>query len=301
MTPKIRANISSAILVLGTLALGCGDDDDDDGGHSVMDAGLDSGSDAGGDGGVVLPGNQTYTGTLVPILAVDTTAPIPQPHEITVLDNETGAPLNPPIVATSAAGTGAVTIPGLPGGRVALYVKGVGDATTGTYDTVITNVLTSAKNDLVRISSSGTVSAAEQTGGFTPKADHAATAGAIYWTPGGTRRGTIGCAKVFVDGRTGPATEYDQLYNGPSGLPVPLSTQSQTLRSGRFYIANTPVGTHTLRVSLDNGATLLPEVTTFVVPFPRSAAASAVKAVLIQVGIDIDVPTNPTPAGCPDP
>jgi serine/threonine protein kinase len=179
-----------------------------------------------------------------------------------------------------------------------------GEMTNGadTYDTVIANASRLNGDKLLRISSSGTLSLANNSGGYANKPDRAAVAGIVYWSPGGVRKGAVGCAKIFVDGKTANDTDQDQLYNAASGLPTTLDKQSQTLKAGRYFIANMTVGQHSIRASLDNGTTFLGTApTTFLVPFPRSEASSTTKAVLVQASIDIDVPTNPTPATCVDP
>lgn len=303
------ALIPSALMVLGALAVGCGDDDDDKGGGkvdagSVFDASLGDGggggTDAGGGGGTS-PGALTpFSGTLVPILAVDTSAPIAIPHTIEILNNATGKSFSPPITATTAAGTGAVTIQA-PADPVTIWIKGVGTDATATYDTVIANGSRLSGDKLLRISSAGTANSANGSGGFVSNPERAAVTGSVYWSQSGLRKGTVGCAKIFVDGKTTNDTEQGQLYNAASGLPTTYDKQQQTLKSGRFYIANMTVGPHKLKVSLDNGATFIGPEVSFVVPFARKDAASATKAVLVQVGIDVEGAANPTPATCVDP
>ncbi|MEY4510850.1 MAG: hypothetical protein RLZZ450_2972 [Pseudomonadota bacterium] len=301
------ARIPSALMVLGVLAVGCGDDDDDkvtpkpDGG-TLLDASLGDagGGDAGGGGGgTAAPAPLTpYTGTLVPILATDTSAPIAVPHTLELLNPKTGKPYSPAVTAMTTAVTGTVTF-NAPADPIYIWIKGVG---ADTYDTVIANASRLNGDKLLRISSSGTLSLANMTGGYTNKPDRAAVAGIVYWSPGGVRKGAIGCAKIFIDGKTANDTDQDQLYNAASGLPTTIDKQSQTLKAGRYYIANMTVGQHSLRASLDNGATFLGTApSTFLVPFPRSEASSTTKAVLVQASIDVDVPANPTPATCVDP
>jgi hypothetical protein len=295
------ALVPSALMVLGALAVGCGDDDGDGDGSNV-DSGvgplIDAGGGGGGDGGSgPAPAPLTdIMGTLVSILAVDTSAPIPTPHLVELLNPE-GKPYTPTISGMTAAGTGTITLKG-PADPVSIWIHGAG---AETYDTVIQGVRRNSGDRLLRISSAGTLSLANQSGGFMNKPDRAALAGTIYWSQQGVRKGTIGCAKVFVDGKTANDTEQDQLYNAASGLPTTIDKQSQTLTGGRFYIANATVGTHKLKVSLDNGATFIGTETSVLVPFPRSAASSVTKAVLVQIGVDIEGDKNPTPAGCVDP
>jgi hypothetical protein len=301
------ALIPSALLVLGALAVGCGDDDSEDktgdnnvdGGKPSIDGSTPSTGDSGGGGGGAAPGPLTdFSGTLVSILAVDTSAPIPTPHVVELLNPE-GKPYTPTISGMTAATTGTITLKGPPDPMM-FWIKGAG---TETYDTVILGVRRNSGDKLLRISSAGTLSLANSSGGFQNKPDRAALTGTVYWTKGGVRMGTIGCVKYFVDGKTTNDTDQDQLYNAASGLPTTIDKQSQTLTGGRWYLANATVGTHKLKFSLDNGATFLgnPSEYTLLVPFPRSAASSATKAVLVQTGIDVEADKNPTPAGCVDP
>jgi hypothetical protein len=297
------ALIPSALMVLGALAVGCGDDDDDtngsvkpDGG-TLIDASMGGGGDAGGGG--TGPGPLTaLSGTLVPILAVDKSAPIAVPHVVEILNSATGKPYSPAITGTTTATTGNITIQA-PADPVTIWIKGVMQGDTNTYDTVITNSRRSSGDDLLRISSAGTLSLANQSGGFVNNPDRAALTGSVYWSQSGVRKGTVGCAKIYVDGKTTNDTDQDQLYNAASGLPTTYAMQQQTLRAGRFYIANATVGTHKLKVSLDDGKTFVGPEVTVIVPFGRKDASSPTKAVLVQVGIDIEGTANPTPAACP--
>jgi hypothetical protein len=278
---------SSSLLLLGALALGCGDD---------AGGSKDAGTPPGGDGAVAQT-LVTYNGTLVPILAVDTTAPVAVPHLIELLDNTTGQPLVPPVSTMSVAGTGAIALTG-PRGQHIMYVHGTGTGSEGTTDTVLLNADVDIHDPLIRISTAGLGPIAGQTGGFTEVPDRAALTGAVYWLVDNKRMGTIGCAKVYLDGLTAPDTDSGQLYTGASGLPVPLSMQSQTLKTGVFYFANIKPGAHTMKVSLDEGKTFIGEETKFYIPFPRSQAKSETKAVLAQLAFYVRGPSNPTPSTC---
>jgi len=300
------ALIPSALMVLGALAVGCGDDDDDKGtatpdAGSVLDASLGDGggggTDAGGGGGTS-PGALTpFSGTLVSILAVDTSAPIATPHVVEILNAATGKSYVPAITGMTTAVTGAFTI-NAPADPVMIWIKGTGTDATATYDTVIANGTRLSGDKLLRISNAGTAMSANGTGGFVSNPDRAALTGSIYWSQGGARKGTIGCAKVYLDGKTSNDTDQDQLYNAASGLPTTYAMQQQTLKSGRFYVANATVGTHKLKVSLDDGKTFIGNEVTVNVPFARKDASSATKALLVQVGIDIEGAANPTLASC---
>ena len=81
----------SSALVLGALSFACGDDGA--GAEPVKES--ESAS---------TPGTELfqYTGTLVSILATDESMRIGVPHLIELRNNETGAPLDPPISTMSA-------------------------------------------------------------------------------------------------------------------------------------------------------------------------------------------------------
>jgi hypothetical protein len=295
----IAASSSAALL-----SSGCGSDDKDEepgGGDEDGSDGAGDGADgADGDGS----GDETYSVnlTLVSILAVDTSSPIPDPHKVRVLDATTGEPLDPPIEATSERGSGKVKLDGIPKGQpISIYVEGVGPASTpnSTYDTCLLNFNVDAGDPLLRISSAGTYTLAANSGGYEAEADRAALSGGLYWAPEGPRQGTVGCAQLCVDGSKMPNEEVSQRYIGPSGLPTTLDEQSETNRSGRFYLGNLTKGKHKMRASLDECETFIGEEVEFFVPVTRADAKSDLKAVLLQFGFDIALPQNPTPSDCP--
>lgn len=279
---------TSGVLLLGALALGCGDDDE---------GSKDAGTPSGGDGSVQQE-LVTYKGTLVGILAVDNSAPIATPHLIELLDNTTGQPLVPPVSTMTGPGTGAISLTGPKGDHI-MYVHGTGTGSDGTTDTVLLNANVDIHDPLIRISTAGLGPTANMTGGFTDRPDRAALTGAVYWLVDSKRMGTVGCAKVYLDGKTEADTDSDQRYTAASGLPVPLAAQSQTQRTGVFYFANVKPGAHTMKVSLDDGKTFIGEETKFYVPFARAQAKSDTKTVLAQVAFYVKGPANPTPASCP--
>jgi hypothetical protein len=282
---KKRGILASALLLSGALAIACGDDSDD----------KDTGPQTGATRDVSL--------TLVLITAVDDSAPIADPHKIIVLDSETGKPLDPPIETTSEAVTGKILLKGVPADKlVNLYVQGVArdPEATSTYDGVILNVPPDTGETLLRVSTQGTAALAGQVAGFTPAADKAGVTGTVYWSPGGVRKGAVGCAKIYIDGKTANADDFDQRYVYTNRLPATISTQSQTLRAGSFYFGNVPKGQHSLQISLDDGQTFInDEDIEFTVGTVRGEAASPYKSVLYQLGIDIKTEKNPTLDSCP--
>jgi hypothetical protein len=274
-----RFSISSLVLVMGALSLGCGDDGDD--------------GDGGGDS------EATFSSTLVPITAENTSTFISTPHKVSLL-NEREQPLNPPVTAMTGA-DGRVTIADRPDDATTIYVEGVGAANVpaSTYDTIIPKHNWDSGETLLRISTQGTLTLAESLSDFQANQDRAAVSGAVYWTTDGKlRKGAVGCAKIYIDGKTAPDDEQSQRYVGSTGLPAPLASQPQTVKnSGRFYIGNMTTGEHTLKVSVDDGASFIGEKT-FFVGKARKDALSPTKSVIYQVGLDITAETNPQPATC---
>lgn len=291
--------VVSAFVALSSFAMGasgCGEED-------KTDDKADPGGDADGGGA---SGTYDASFTLISVADSDDSNPIVAPHKVVVLDAATGKPLDPPIETTTKAGK--FTLKGIPKDTtVSIYVQGVGpagdDAPGSTYDTILLNFNPKAGDPLFRISTAGLLALAPGSADYEVKADRAAAAGAIYWapSPAGTRKGSVGCAKICIDGKT-PAEDLDVRYIAPnSTLPTTIDRQSETSRSGRFYVGNLTEGKHTLAASLDNCKTTLGDETEFFVPFSRGEAKSEVKAVLLQLFIDLDVASNPTPKSCPTP
>ena len=300
--------LTSAFVALSCATLGsvgCGEDEKDKtGGGGEEDAGGATGGDntEGNNEGTGGDGTYDVSFTLVPILAVDDSAPITTPHKVVALNSVTGEDLDPAVTTTTESGTGKFTLKGLPEDTaVAIYVAGVGpvETTSSTYDTMLLNFNPKAGDPLFRISSVGTYTLAASTGGFEAKDDRAALSGGIYWAPGGKRSGTVGCAKVCLDGKL-PGDDVDVRYIAASGLPTTPDKQDQTIRSGRFYVGNLTEGSHKIAASLDDCKTILGKEIEFFVPFSRAEAQSDLKAVLLQMGIDVDVKANPTSSTCKD-
>lgn len=285
---KTRSSISGALLVLSAFAFGCGDDDG--GGDTETPTG-----DAGSGGS----GSKTYTSTLVPITADDTSAPILIPHVVKLLDGD-GKELVPPVSATTSSTDGKVTNT-VPPTAKNIYVAGVGavGGMQSTYDTMVVNHNWDSGDVLLRISSASTLSLAEMTGGYKAADDRAALSGAIYWTTDGKqRKGVVGCAKVYLDGATAPDEDQVQRYIGDTPLPAPLANFPQTTKvRGQFYFGNIKPGKHTLKASIDDGKTFIAEKE-FTLPKTRAQAEGPTKSILYQIGLDSTAPANPTLASC---
>ncbi len=286
-----RSSISSLVLMLGALCLGCGDDSGDDDTGAQTDAGSTQ-TDAATSGG-------TFTSTLVSITAENASAPIRVQHKVSLL-NDKGEQLTPPVTTLSGS-DGKVTLANRPADGVSIYVEGVGpaDVNESTYDTVVLNHNWDSGETLLRISNRGTLQLAESLSDFQADQSRAAVSGAVYWTTDGKlRKGAVGCAKLYIDGKTAPDDSQAQRYVGSTGLPATLAARQSTVKdSGRFYIGNMTKGEHTIKVSLDDGATFIAEKK-FFVGKSRAEAASPTKSIIYQIGIDTVAPTNPQPTTC---
>jgi hypothetical protein len=263
------------------------------------------------DGAVSNPANPAEAGTcyeperrmtLVNVLAQDPAGYIAPSHEVEVLDAVTGKAFDPPIRATTTRGNGQFILKGLPCKTKAwIHVTGAGPVNEGgsTYDSLGLHVPESGEG-LVRISTVGTASSAEATGGFTGKPELVSLGGAVYSVDAsGKRVGSVGCATVHVDDEPQPARSVDQRYVASTGLPTTLEKLTQTRRSGQFYFGNLKPGLHKFRVSLDGGATFIGTPLELTLPFARQDAKGEFKSMLVLAGIDIGGP-NPTPASCQD-
>jgi hypothetical protein len=266
----------------------------------VVDAGtlpvVDASTPAGGDASTGAPAS----GTLVSVLANDESGFIATPHTIHVLRAEDGAPFSPPLQVTTSAANGRFTLPAIPGDvPITLHVVGNGPLNdpTSTYDALKLD-FDATRDRLLRISSVGTASVGETTGAYTGLQDRSELGVTVYFTSAGQRAGVVGCAKAFLDADPNAAADADLRYVARTGLPTTLAQQPSTLRSsGRFQFGNVPSGVHTVRVSVDDGATFIAEQTVYV-PFTRAEAEGPYKSVHAVVDIEVPGP-DPTPVNCP--
>lgn len=289
----------SAIVAVGSLSvIACGDSKDDP--EDEKDSGpVDTDGGTEEDAGPPVAAKRTRSGFLVAITAQDTAAPIKVPHKIVVLDSLTGKPLDPPLSAMTSSTDGSWMIKDIPTATpIALHIQGQGDATTGYYDSVITNITAKTSDDpLTRISSASTASIAGQVAGFTPDATKGAISGGVYLVKDGKRTGVIGCTQVWLDDDTAqPPSKGDLRYVGSNGLPAPIATADRTEATrGAFLFANIEKGKHKVKFSVDGGKNFFGE-TEFYIGMAREDATSAYKGILYQIGIEVD--EDKTPAGC---
>jgi hypothetical protein len=259
----------------------------------------DSGEERDPDGGLVVPKFRTAFGTLVAVTAQDTSAPITIPHKIVVLDALTDQPLGPAFQTMTSAVDGSWEIKDIPTDKTtSLHIMGEGDATTGDYDSVLTNITGNTADDaLTRISAAGTASLAGQVGGFTAKQDMSALTVGVYHVRDRKRIGVIGCVQAWLDDDPNqPPAAGDLRYVNSGGLPTPIAMQDKTEATrGAMLFANIATGTHKMKFSVDGGKTFFGQ-TEFRLGKSRNDATSAFKGILYQIGVEVD--ENITPPGC---
>jgi hypothetical protein len=289
--------VATCVAVGSLVVLACGDDTDGEKPDASQDS--DGGMEPSDeDGGKTEAKTQSRCGTLVAITAADTSAPILAPTKIIVLNSDTGEPLVPEVSTTTSSKDGTWCLKDIPSeSPIAFHSIGTGDDKTGYYDSIVLNVKPSTPDDpLSRISSASTASVAGATGGFTAKPEMGALSGGVYVIRDGKRVGAIGCAKVYIDDEPHPAEKYDERYINDQSLPTTLDKQQATLPNrGTFFFGNLPKGKHKLKVTVDDGKTFFNETDIFI-GLAREDASSAYKAVLYQIGLDVD--GDKTPASC---
>lgn len=288
-----KTMLVTAFLAMGSLSLAaCGDDDSGDSGDK--DAGASGGDEDGGGSGAK---TRTWGGTLVQVLAQDTKAPILNPHEIVVLDNETGELLEGgKYKATTSDKDGTWSIKDVPMEKpIAFWLKG--NAAADTYDAVTINVTyTTADEPLTRVSAAGTANIAENGAGYVGKPDTAGMSIGVYYVKDGKKLGIIGCVKGVLDDSPEKTEAADLRYVSAQGLPVPPSVQQKTETSrGAMLFGNMPTGKHTVKFTVDDGKTYFGETTVYITK-ARQDASSTFKSILYFIGIE--VPEQKTPAGC---
>jgi hypothetical protein len=273
---------------------GCGEDSEKE-----PDAGEQQGGTSNEGGMEEVPKVRTASGTLVIVTATDTTAPITIPHKIVVLDAFTDEPLGPQYQTMTSPSNGFWEIKDIPTSKTtSLHIQGQGDAATGYYDSVITNVMgTTADDALTRISSAGTAATAGIVAGFTPKQDMAALTVGVYQVRNRTRIGVVGCTQVWLDDDPNqPPALGDLRYVAANGLPTTIANQNKTEASrGALLFGNIAKGRHKMKLSVDGGKTFFGE-TEFYIGKSRDDATSASKNILYQIGIEL--PDDKTPSDC---
>jgi hypothetical protein len=238
--------------------------------------------------------------TVTSWLATDASNYLPGPREVLVLDSATGMALVPEVRLRTGGMTGKVLIPALPSQLVpSLHVIGTGEAPES-HDSISLNFVATDSDGLLRASSSNLAQLVYGGSSVTPRPKRAMLWGSVGWRPraGKPSRG-IGCAQVFLDDAPSPDTVSDQRYVSANGLPTLLSIQDATPIGGlrSFFFGNIAVGAHTVRVSLDGGASFIAE-THFVISRARQDALGPAAEIAYDLAIDVDAPRDPTPATC---
>lgn len=238
--------------------------------------------------------------TLLSLLSQGASDPFTTPLEVLALDSTTGQPLEPPVRATSEAGTGRVVLDIDPESNVpSLQVVGAGSGEEDAHDSVHLNFVAEYEPGLLWVGQNGLADLPATTGEYQDRADRAPLMGAIYWhRKDGPREGTVGCAKVFLDGSSSEMDDdSDQRYVAENGLPTSPSRLTQTLPTGGFHFGNLTTGRHTLRVSVDGGQSFL-GAEEFVVSRARQDALGPSPNILYVLSIDLEAESDPTPEDC---
>jgi hypothetical protein len=107
----------------------------------------------------------------------------------------------------------------------------------------------------------------------------------------------IGCVQVWLDDDPNhPPQAGDLRYVNAGGLPTPHAQQDKTEATrGALLFANLAKGKHTMKFSVDGGKTFF-GTTEFYLGKSRDDASSPFKAILYQIGIEVD--EDKTPPGC---
>jgi hypothetical protein len=278
-------------------AIGCGDSKDEGNGGGNEDAGTPGGGGTDDAGGTPMGTTRTWSGTLVQVLAQDTSAPIKTPHKITAVDNETGVPLEGGKYSTMTSSTdGTWALKDVPMDKpIAIHLEGTGSATEGTYDAITINVTNNSVDEpLTRVSAAGTATTAEMVAGYKANQAAAGLSIGVYHVVNKQRKAIIGCVKAVLDDSEDLTKAADLRYVTAGGLPSAMQPMTESNR-GAMLFGNIPKGKHKIKLTVDDGKTYFGE-TEFTIFKSRDEASSAFKSILFFMAID--VPENKTPAGC---
>ena len=270
----------AALLAVVAFGGGCGDDETPDGG---------SGNGMGDGGG----GTVDRTLTIIPITDSNTDNKYVQPHTVFFSDLATHMPvMGQPESVVSVDGV--VSVIGWPVDRQ-LETWTVGNPEAGTYDAIGTAPHDSGE-EFIYLSSTGSADLVADAAKYEQKPDRAAVIIGIYYTPGGAgteRMGNVACARAYLDGNTSELDENsDQRYVEDV---LPAIGPNETYQRGAVYFGNMPMGLHSVKISVDGGATLVDAELTFDVFAARQDAKGPDKNVIYTIGFDSPVPT---PEGC---
>ena len=268
----------AALLAVVALGGGCGDEEKSDGGSPMGD---------GGGGGTL---DRSYT--IIPITDTDATNKYTQPHTVFFLNADNHMPvMGQPESVVSVDGV--VEIMGWPADtQIMLWTVGNKDA--GTYDSIGTGP-TGSGEEFIYMSSTGSADLVAGAAQFELKPDRAAVTIGIYYTPGGPgtpRMGNVACARVYLDGNPSELDEdSDQRYVEDV---LPALGPNETYQRGAVYFGNMPKGAHSVKISVDEGKTMVDGELTFEVFAAREDAKGEDKNVIYTLGFDSPVPTPDT-------
>jgi hypothetical protein len=241
------------------------DDDDDDDNDSVDDDDADDDT----------TGTQTYSGVVV---SAGDGLPLGG-AVVTLLDDATGQPLDPPAAAT-ADENGAFSIEV----SLSITVVGVKAEQPSFYDTYSYHDSVSDLGDQreIRVYPVALVEAFAAAAGVTVNDDKGQIVGIVLWANPAGPREAVGCAEVSLQPASGHVFYFDN-----TGLPSP-GRDSTDPASGSFAGFNVNLNSLTVESDADG------ETVSYAVP---ALFADSVTAVVLLYPYP-DYPANPTPGGC---
>ncbi|MBN1654922.1 MAG: hypothetical protein JXA30_14225 [Deltaproteobacteria bacterium] len=218
-----------------------------------------------------------------------------QQFQVRALDNNTGQALAG--FETRSDASSMVYFSNLPPGPVGFLVVGIPNESIDTYQF---NIDSNEKNETLWVVATSSVQMAPTLANVILNPDKATAAGAIYWiNPATLEEEPVGCATVRID-----ATEGEIRYFGSNNLPTTdtarADAQNQEVRTstnplnGKYYIANTSPGSHTVTMML-NGQDM--GSTTMMLFIGRESTDGQYSISISNIYVQ-NQSANPTPPGC---
>jgi hypothetical protein len=303
MTRSIRTTFTSAILIFGAVAIGCGDDDDDTDTPGNMDGSvLLDGTVPTSDGSVPVPSGP-YTGKVVVSTDINMTV---AGKKVWLFNSENATKIGDP---QTSASDGKVTFASR-AGTVGTFVEGGGDY----QDTWNYPPARKGEEDLIRLGTKGAAFAVPGLTGYVTNQEASPVAGSVLWhNPTTGKDEFVGCATLEEN-----AGVKDVRYF-KDNLPTTLATRSAAqgtvppkggtrdtpqndVEAGKFFAGNVSAGLQTLVIKI--AGVEVGRRTMFIIPrsagteiFP-SAGAAGVKSNLSLGSVYVNGTSNPTPATC---
>jgi hypothetical protein len=242
------------------VAAGCeGDSGSNDPGTGVTDHGNPSDPGVQPDNGSTDDGTPAgrFTGQLVDFQSKVGMEGV----DVTVLDNDTGEPLDPVRFPTFKTGAnGLIDLPLDPGMLVAFKANGKDKSGIWTFkDSFQYNIPSDALNKRLYVVNVITYTQAPKTAGITVDPTKGILAGTVYWK--NDAEGTeefVGCVTIEAlpaDGSSTTPQGEVRYFSPDTDMPTPLTkatfTTSGDEGTSRYIIANLPVGQYRIVASID--------------------------------------------------